>query len=182
MSYPPWSEPGKAVQESVCDPEEDPFISCKYAVWALQEGLFFPLNYNMKKKIKPNLRQIQSLTFDLIEKQKKQNKKQGSGGGRTDRTTEALEAAPPCLICTQWNSVFTAFLLSVFRQRTCPIAHGPLRCWWMDDCGITSLWKTNHPNRGEGEKHLAASRKTVQKPPHPHRALFQRGRWEIPWR
>lgn len=74
------------------------------------------------------------------------------------------------------NSVFTAFLLPVFRQCTCPIAHGPPRCWWMDDCGITSKRKTNHPNGGGGEEHLAASRKRVQKPPHPHKLSVS---WEM---
>lgn len=100
----------------------------------------------------------------------------GGENDGTNGTAEALEASPPYLICTrESNSVFTAFLLPVFRQRTCPIAHGLQRCWWMDDCGITSWWKTNHPNGGGGGKHLAASRKRLQKPTQPLSAFFQQG-------
>ena len=69
-----------------------------------------------------------------------------------------------------------------FRRCTCPIARGPPRCWWMDDCGITSSWKTNHPNGGGDEEHLAASRKRVQKTTTtPTLSSLSAGRWEILW-
>lgn len=70
-------------------PAEDFLISCKSAVC----GCVFSLNYRSETKIKPNLRQIESL--------KTLSGKKKVWGDKTNRTTEAMEASPSYLMCTQ---------------------------------------------------------------------------------
>lgn len=62
---------------------------CKWAC-------FFSLNYDMKN---PN--KAEFMSNPISHSSWTYLKKAEAWGDRTDRTTEALEASPPCLICTQ---------------------------------------------------------------------------------